>query len=320
MEYITKNRQNHENIVKMVERAFPGQRLAQYVELKEGSFNVAYRVELGNGKEAILKISPSVSTLVMNCEKNIMFSEVDAIRMIKDRTSVPVPAIIYYDNSKELIDSEYFFMDVVHGEPLNKLENVLSQSQKDYLNEQVGKYDSEMNKITNSVFGYYGQPDRQGDNWYEVFTAMLQGAFEDARKVGISMPLKEGEVMEYLLRDKAYFDEVTKPSFVHWDLWAGNVFIKDNEISGIIDFERCMWADPLMEAGFRSHEKNEHFFRGYGIARLSQAQQRRAKWYDIYLYMLMSMEGEYRHYETDDLPKWGRSMLEKCLEEVKVFD
>ncbi|WP_167956091.1 phosphotransferase family protein [Anaerosporobacter faecicola] len=317
MEYVTKNRQTVENIENMVARAFPGVKMERCVELTEGSFNVAYRVDLANKKETILKIAPSKSTLVMSCEKNIMFSEVDAIRMIKKNTSVPVPEILYYDNTKELIDSEYFFMSVVEGDPFNKLENVLPQEKKDYISERIGKYDYEMNQLTNKVFGYYGQPDKQGDNWYIVFKSMLQGAFADAKKINMAMPLEEETVLSFLERDKAYFAEVTKPSFVHWDLWAGNVFVKDGEVNGIIDFERCVWADPLMEAGFRPHEKNEHFFKGYGIGQLTKAQQRRAKWYDIYLYMLMSMEGEYRHYETDDFPKWGRSMLEKCLEEVK---
>ena len=47
-------------------------------------------------------------------------------------------------------------------------------------------------------------------------------------------------------------DEVQSPRLVHWDLWDGNVFVDPAtaQITGISDFERSLWGDPLMEVNF----------------------------------------------------------------------
>jgi len=44
--------------------------------------------------------------------------------------------------------------------------------------------------------------------------------------------------------------DVTEPRLLHWDLWDGNVLRKEGRVSGIVDFERAIWGDPLMEFYF----------------------------------------------------------------------
>ena len=40
-------------------------------------------------------------------------------------------------------------------------------------------------------------------------------------------------------------DEVKAPSILHFDLWQGNIFIKDGKLFAVIDFERTILGDPL---------------------------------------------------------------------------
>jgi len=56
------------------------------------------------------------------------------------------------------------------------------------------------------------------------------------------------------------------PQLVHWDAWDANFFVKDGKITGILDFERALWADPLMEAQFRALAFGgvSESMRGYG--------------------------------------------------------
>jgi len=70
----------------------------------------------------------------------------------------------------------------------------------------------------------------------------------------------DGEV--YL--DGRKFSEIKEATLVHWDLWEGNVFIKDGHVSGIIDWERAMWGESLMDDRFRHHNKNDAFLIGFG--------------------------------------------------------
>ena len=85
----------------------------------------------------------------------------------------------------------------------------------------------------------------------------------------------------------------------------------------MIDWERAMWAEGLMEDRFRYHMKNEDFMRGYGFDGLTESQKIRCAWYDIYLYLIMMFEGTYRHYETNEQYLWVHSLFVPIWEELK---
>ena len=317
---ITKNTQSADVIQKMISRAFGVDKAFGVIELTEGYFNVAYLIRLWDGRECILKIAPSKNTVVMAYEQNIMFSEVDSMKMISEIGTVPIAKILYYDNSHELCDCDYFFMEKLEGKSFNTIAKDLTEEEKERINYQLGTYNAALNNIVGLKFGYYGLPDKQGDNWYEVFKSMIEDCMHDADALNIDIQVDFNYIFELLEKDKEIFYEVTTPRFVHWDLWAGNVFVKENKITGLIDFERCMWADELLEVGFRTYGYDKNFFRGYGIEELSDNQKIRAMWYDIYLFLITSMEGIYRNYDTNDAYQWGTMMLKdwiKKLEERK---
>ncbi len=91
----------------------------------------------------------------------------------------------------------------------------------------------------------------------------------------------------------------------------------NGKITGIIDFERCLWADELMEVGFRTYSYNKYFFKGYDTENLDNRQKIRAKWYDIYLFLICCLEGKYRSYETMDTYNFGIDMLKKWITEFE---
>lgn len=309
---ITKNRKDNDVIEKMFQQAFPNEEICEIMELTEGYFNVAYRIS-SNQRSVILKIAPSAQVDIMTYEKNIMFSEVDSMRMIAEKTDIPIAKILFYDNSHTICDSDYFFMEMLPGKSFSEIEKEIPQDEKEHIYYEMGKYTRKMNEIHGDAFGYYGQPDKHGLNWYDVFQSMLNDVYDDAEKKAIEMSVTREQILQLLEKDRAIFEAVRQPKFVHWDIWAGNVFVENGKITGIIDFERCLWADELMEVGFRTYGREESFFQGYGIEKLDDEQERRASWYDAYLCLLMSMEADYRQYENKDISNWARMMLEKWM-------
>lgn len=312
---ITKAAVSEDTVNRMTQKAL-GENALEIRELKEGYFNIAYQVRLSD-RDVVLKIAPSPETEVMTFEKNIMFSEVDSMKMVAQRTEVPVPEVLFYDSSRDVTDREYFFMEMLEGKSLSSISDVLPEEQKQRIYYDMGRYTAMLNGITGERFGYYGQPDRQGEDWYEVFRDMLRDPFADAERKGIAMPVREDETLELLERDRALLGAVETPRFVHWDIWAGNVFIADGKIRGIIDFERCLWGDPLLEVGFRCYEQNSAFFGGYGIKGLSREEKRRARWYDVYLALLWCLETDYRGYDNRDFYHMGCRSVLSGLEELR---
>lgn len=312
---ITKAAVTEETINRMIQKAF-GENVLEIQELKEGYFNIAYKIQLHN-RDVVLKIAPPRDMEVMTFEKNIMFSEVDSMRMVAKRTDVPVPRVLFYDNSGSVSDREYFFMEMLQGQSLSSMQDALPEGEKQEIYYRLGQYTRQLNQITGEKFGYYAQPDRQGENWYEVFRDMVRDTYADAGRKDIVIPVEEDRTLELLEQDRAIFEAVKTPRFVHWDIWAGNVFIADNRIEGIIDFERCLWADALMEVGFRSYEYNKAFYDGYGIEGLTGEEKRRARWYDIYVALLWCLETDYRGYDNRDFYYMGCRAVQDGIEDLE---
>lgn len=316
MQSLTKNKQDKKIIEQMVKKYFPLHTMNGYRELTEGYFNVAYEILLSNGTNVILKIAPLKETRIMTYEKNIMFVEVEAMKTAKIKAQIPIPDMLGYDDSCTICQSPYFFMEKLEGNSLNKVKNTLSPEQLANIYIEAGKIIKKVNEISCPRFGYPGRPEIQGSEWYPVFHQMLEAGICDAQNGNVDLKISTDLLWNYLERDKAIFDEVTEPRLVHWDCWDGNIFVKDGLITGIIDWERSLWGDPLMEVGFRTYQDNSLFLKGYSINSLTANQQRRALWYDIYALILMSSECEYRKYETMDMYNWSSQLLKEQFQKL----
>lgn len=318
MESLTKNKQSKNIICKMVKKFFALDEMKEYRELTEGYFNVAYEVTLKSGNVVILKVAPPKEVPVMTYERNIMFSEVEAMKMVAEHIDIPAPKVLGYDDSCTICPSPYFFMEKLEGHSLNSIKTTLSQEDIQNIYMKVGSINKKINDINCPCFGYPGQSEYQGQNWYFVFRKMLESGVSDANKRNVDLKIPINDIWNYLERDKYIFDEVTEPKLVHWDCWDGNVFVENGVITGFIDWERSLWADPLMEVGFRTYSDNTFFQKGYGLENLTRNQKYRALWYDIYVMILVSLECEYRKHETMDTYNWATSILMKQFEQLKI--
>lgn len=316
MESLTKNKQDRHTIEQMVARHFAPVTMEEYKELTEGYFNVAYEVSLSNGEKVILKVAPLAETRIMTYEKNIMFSEVEAMRMAGKSDAIPVPEVNAFDDTCTVCKSPYFFMKKLEGKSLNTVKDNIPPEQLADIYRKVGEINSKINEIHCPCFGYPGQPAFQGKEWYPVFRRMLEAGVEDAKRGGVDLQIPVNKMWICLENDQKIFSEITEPRLVHWDCWDGNIFVEKGEITGIIDWERSLWGDPLMEVGFRTYQDNTLFREGYGINSLTENQKRRALWYDIYFMILVALECEYRKYETMDMYNWSTQILKKQFEKI----
>jgi aminoglycoside phosphotransferase (APT) family kinase protein len=319
MESLTKNRQSEEAVLQMVRRAFGNGITSDQItvrELTEGYFNIAYEVILPD-RAVILKIAPPQGSKIMTYEHN-MRAEVDALRMVKEKTDVPVPCVLYYDNTLSICDADYFFMEKIEGESFFKLKNsgLLSHEEQKEIYREIGRYNARMNEITGASFGYLGLPAKQGGNWKEVFLNMLEEVLRDGERIEISLGVGYDEVRSLIAKAGFALEEVKSPRFVHWDLWDGNIFIREGRITGIIDFERALWAEPLMEYSFRGHVNTKEFYDGYG-ANLREEAPVRSLLYDMYLYLIMVIETKYRMYPDDGQYGFAGRQLKLAMEKLK---
>jgi thiamine kinase-like enzyme len=123
------------------------------------------------------------------------------------------------------------------------------------------------------------------------------------------------KLRDVLDNHSACMNEVSEPSLIHWDLWDGNLLIENGQITGIIDFERALWGDPLIEYYFTNASlDNTAFKKGYGrYEQLSVMEQKRVLYYRLYLNLIMYVECYYRGYSDEAHIAWASSNVKQAI-------
>jgi fructosamine-3-kinase len=148
---------------------------------------------------------------------------------------------------------------------------------------------------------------------------MLEGILIDGEEAGVSLPIPHHEFLPQINSHLQVLEEVTQPALVHWDLWDGNIFIdpESKHITGILDCERALWGDPLMEVNFGAFGSNPAVIKGYGVdLTASPSAGTRRSLYNLYLWLIMTIECTYRQFETKDQENWART---KLIAELKIL-
>ncbi|MFC3746515.1 phosphotransferase family protein [Paenibacillus sp. GCM10012306] len=306
MESVIKAKLNDEQLNLLVKSAFGAATvIMRQTELTAGMFNTGYDLELNDGRSVILKVAPAAEVETLSCEKDIMRTEVEALRLIRATGLVPVPEVFSYDLSLKLIPYPYFFMEKIEGQPYNEIKEGLTPQEREAIESQIGRYNRCINEVTGEHFGYFHQEKSSlTATWRATFEMMMDNLLQDSERLGVQLPVSYAEIRERINTQLPTLDEVTQPRLVHWDLWNGNVFVKDGSITAIIDWERALWGDELMEYYFRRQEGSPAFYQGYGMTTDSPNQRIRKKLYDLYFDLIMVIECYSRKYENQGHVEW----------------
>ena len=320
MESKTKNKKTREQIERMTNRAFDGVGLNTsedaIQELKEGWFNAAYNIRLTDDREVILKIAPPQGAEVMQYEKNIMATEVASMRLVRSNAAIPVPEIYFFDDSHDLCDSDYFFMEKIYGDNLEHVKANLPVETQESVDLQIGEIIREINSFPGVYFGYDGNPDLRANTWREAFIKIVDSVLEDAARKKVEFDVGYDELRDAVQKHASALEEVRTPCLVHWDAWSLNFFVREGRIAGIIDFERALWAEPLMEAQFRSlffGEGITNSMRGYGKTSFTFTEEQRNHLYSLHLALVMQTECFYRNYDTDAIFNMSRQFISSAM-------
>ncbi len=331
MDSVTKKQLTAEEIERIARAAF-GCGCREYEELSEGWANSAYMLKLEDGREAVLKAAADSEEGRMRCERGLMRTETEVMRRIEQLGGVPLPHIYAYDDSKRIVSGEYFLMERVKGETYDKVRSELSPAEQEAIDLELGAYFRRIHEIKGTEFGYYLPNPSNAPVWEDAFIALMHDVLQDGRDAGIRLPMAYEELEAELERRREILREVKTPRLVHWDSWPGNVFVKNGRVESLIDFERALWADPLMEHGFGKFWDSDAFARGYAAENAKriqgdgapvsvsspsafslpegspESQNVRRALYALYLDLVMRIECHYRGFGSEHT-EWAEQNL-----------
>lgn len=315
---ITKNNLTNKTIINIFAKTFPNKKIQNIKELTEGMFNAAYTVSFDDNSESILKVAPKSDEGLMSNEINLMSAEVQAMQIMSEYDFVHVAEVQSYDTSKSLCNSDYFIMEKIEGDNWIFVKDKMSKEEQDCIHNEIGKIQKNMSEIKNESFGLLGDSKRF-DSLYDFFYMLLNNVLHDVEAKNIDIGESTKIILQQLEKDKQIFDEVETPTLVHWDMWEGNIFVKDNHVSGVIDWERAMWGEPFMDDRFRRHNRNAEFLKGFGQTDFSENEKKRLCWYDVLLYITMMAEVTYRQYSDDGQYHWVKPLFESAWRELRII-
>ncbi|WP_249998142.1 phosphotransferase family protein [Actinoplanes sp. M2I2] len=319
MESITKNRQSLDTLRAMVARAYgpdqvPSGTREWVHELGHGWFNVAYRLRLRDGYQAVLKVAPPAGVEVLTYERRAMATELAALSLISTGTGVPVPRVDFADSSGELVDADWFMMPFVDADNYGIIRSSLSACEQDKLDVAVGAVTREVNALTGAAFGPLAGPGVP--TWRQCFLGLVDDVLGDGERR--SVELDYAAIRSLVAAHAGCLDEVTSPRLVEWDLWPSNVLVRDGRIVCVIDHERAFYGDPLMEAGFVATQLPAFgdptaFVRGYGKAGFTDDEKARRRLYNLHLTLTMVVEAVYRGHTDGRQEQWARARLAEAV-------
>ncbi len=321
MNAATKNRQSFSMIREMVHNAFGEWVSESDVYEPEGGFcNAVYIIKLSD-KETVLKIVPCDTSRLMSCEKDMMITEVEVLKLIKEKTSLPIPQVYYADFSCQMCSSPYFFMEKVRGKPVTELQEQMTEEEKVSLRRKLGEYAKELHSIKGEAFGLYPESCRKHSNWRDALLDIIRNLLDDGIRNGTDLKcISYDELWDIAVKHSDALLEAQTPCLIHWDMWDGNIFMENGEITGIIDCERAMWADNLAEHDFSAFEPNmAAYIEGYGMGEPAKNEKIRMMYGKLYRMLVMIIECKFREYEHDWQYNWVTGELEKWLSEFECL-
>ncbi|NUP52726.1 MAG: aminoglycoside phosphotransferase family protein [Catenulispora sp.] len=297
----------------MIAEAFgPEVGVARSEELSDGFFNAAFRLLLTDGRDVVLKASPPPEAALLTYERDIMRAEVEYFNAAAAADGVPLPELVHAGLDRTIIDGDYVVLSAVPGVTWNSVRETLAEPQAAALRRELGGHLARLHRIGNPrrTFGYPAVPELSAPTWPDAFAAMLGALVDDADRYGVTLPVSGEDLRAAVRRNADALAAITAPALVHFDLWPGNILISVPEtaapprINGLIDGERVIWGDPLMEfVGadvFGRADRDPDIRAGYlgagGTIADDAPAQRRLVLYHLYMQLLLLVETAPRGY------------------------
>lgn len=329
MESRTKSKVSKEQVMRIMRRHFPQDEVTEITELTEGLFNRAYLIR-GTGtldSGVVLKIGSSPDIPVLSCEKEIMRTEIAVYDMLKD-SEVPIPKILAVNTDRDLLDCPYFIMEKLHGVTWKSVQYSMDLQTKSRLLEELGYLTGLIHRKKGTHFGYINRREEDRcKTWGEAYALFMTDCLKDARTFGYDLPYEQ---LETLLKDsQELLDQIEEPVLVDNDLF-GNIFLTPDtfEITGVVDFERALFADPMMDFAscltiFDDVEKAPEYLRGYerGSGRhivITSEDRKRMNLYYLYKAVNTYVEG-YRYEDAfrERVQGYMKLRIDSLLEDIE---
>jgi hypothetical protein len=181
------------------------------------------------------------------------------------RREIFTPRLIIYHNTTLHIGSFYLISGPFTGSILADVEPTLSKTALANIDKSLGRYVRQLSSVSGDQFG----PIRQSQgfpgfrSWAKAFAFLLEAIMRDGEDALISLPYDH--IRDLVRRHRGSLEKVTHPKLVVLELASDKnvvVDVKEEQVSGILDFSTAIWGDSFMSDCF--YKPTTSFAEGFG--------------------------------------------------------
>ena len=237
-------------------------------------------------RKGVLRLAPPDDAGFLFYEVRMMAQEPQIHQIVGEETSIPVPAVWAFDDTREIIPRDFLILERLPGRPLPP-PGEGDDGTSDGILRQLGRLIRELHAITGPQFGYLGahhpmEPER---HWFAAFETMWGNLLHDVESCGGYAPEEASRLKNLLYARRGAFTSLRRACLCHMDLWWENILVEDGRITGLLDWDRALWGDPEIEFAVLDYcgMSRPSFWEGYGAARPDDGPARmRSKFYFLY--------------------------------------
>lgn len=322
MNAITKNHLDEALIRRMTERALRKiPKSFTVTELSGGLCSAVYLIE-ADGEKTVLKVASGSDIKVMRHEKMYVPAEAMIMKKLNEETEIPMPKLLFYDDSCEICDVPYFFMTFLHGKPLNMVGNV-TEEQYHSIKEQLGEITRQIYELEAPYFGIPLISESRSESNAEFVYLLFEWLLLDAREKNIEIPeISADELLSLIKKHENSLNTAISPRLIHTDTWNGNIMVENGELTGLVDYAAVLYGDTLMSHDFHDFgdSPDVYFLKGCGKSDFTTDEKIRIQIYRIWQRLGMVVERGYREYEDRDMYSWVLGEFVKEVEHLKKVD
>lgn len=187
MDAITKNWISEEQIQQMTDQALGHPVAIQNIKRLSGGFcSAVYLVETAEEK-MVLKLASGTGVKVMRNEVKYIPTEAEMLKLFQERLDIPMPKLLFYDDSGEICDVPYFFMSYLDGVPLCD-DQTITDAQRADVKKEMGVITRKICSLKADIFGIPNIPESYCKKNSDFINLLFDWLLCDAEEKGIAIP------------------------------------------------------------------------------------------------------------------------------------
>jgi aminoglycoside phosphotransferase (APT) family kinase protein len=233
-----------EQVTSLVHSVFPEADVASCTLFVGEHSNLNYDVKLTTLVTAVLKVySPGTPVIAARRENRLL-------QMLTSETGVPVPRVLRFDDSEELIPAVWALHTRLPGDPLSQVIDLLDDLQLEAIGYEMGRYLGRLHQIPLGGFGELFGAASEGPVTEKAHVlAQATGHLDTCSRRGL-LPDAETNVLGRAFARTRLLDR-RQACLIHGDYTTANVIVERSttgyHVTGFLEFEYAIAGSPELD-------------------------------------------------------------------------